>query len=228
MNSKPLTASPRYAGQRDALAGLEVGRAGLGVLPGDPADLHDRHRGGVREHDRHLEQHPQLVADVVGGHAGERLGAVAPHEHERLAARDRGDLVLEVVALAREHQRRHRPQPRDGALDGRGVVVRRLLGRAERAQRLQVGDRHPSRRTAGSSTRLAAVSGTTCPEASVHVLDVAEPGPLGPDAPVGGPGEGPQHDADHQQAAGDLVDDRVPVDPRADEEQRRRRRRGPA
>ena len=126
--------------QGHALAGLEVGRARLGVLPRDPADLHDRHRRGVGQHDRHLQQHPQLVAHVVGGDAGERLGAVAAHEHERLAAGDRGDLVLQLVALTGEDQRRHGPQAGHGGVDGRAVGVHRLLGRAERAQGLEVGD----------------------------------------------------------------------------------------
>ena len=71
--------------QRDAVAGLEVGRAGLGVLPGQAAQLHDRHRRRVGQHDGHLQQHAQLVAGVVGGHAGEGLGAVATLEQERLA-----------------------------------------------------------------------------------------------------------------------------------------------
>ena len=92
--------------QGHAAAGLEVGRPRLGVLPRDPADLHDRHRGGVRQHDRHLQQHAQLVADVVGGDAVERLGAVAALQQERLAAGDGGDLGLQVVALPREDERR--------------------------------------------------------------------------------------------------------------------------
>ena len=85
--------------QRDAVAGLEVGRPGLGVLAGDPADLHDG-TGGVRQHDRHLQEDAELVADVVGGDAGKGLGAVAALEQEGLAAGDGGDLRLEVVALA--------------------------------------------------------------------------------------------------------------------------------
>ena len=54
--------------------------------------------------------------------------------------RDVGELALELVALAGEHQRRHRAEPGDGGVDGGGVGVRRLLGRAHRAQRLEVGD----------------------------------------------------------------------------------------
>ena len=55
--------------QGQPLPGLEVGRARLGVLAGDPAHLHHRHRGRVGQHHGHLEEHPQLVAHVVGGDA---------------------------------------------------------------------------------------------------------------------------------------------------------------
>ena len=57
------------------------------------------------------------------------------------------DLGLEVVALPREHQRRHGAQPGDGGVDGGAVGVRRLLGRAERVQRREVGDASPAQRT---------------------------------------------------------------------------------
>ncbi len=96
--------------QRDAVAGLGVGGARLGVLPGEPAELDHRDRGGVGQHDGHLQQHPELVADVVGGDAVEGLGAVAALEQERLAPGHRGELGLELVALAGEHQRRHAAQ----------------------------------------------------------------------------------------------------------------------
>ena len=41
--------------QAHAVAGLGAGGAGLGVLPGDPPDLHHRHRGAVGQHDGHLQ-----------------------------------------------------------------------------------------------------------------------------------------------------------------------------
>ena len=104
--------------QRHALAGLEVGGARLGVLAGEPAELHHRHGGGVGQDDGHLEQHPELVADVVGGGALEGLGAVAALEQERLAVGDVGELGLQLVALAGEDQRRQRAQPGDGGVDG--------------------------------------------------------------------------------------------------------------
>ena len=93
-------------GQLDAVAGL--GRLGprLGELPGHAADLDHRHAAGVGQHDGHLQQGLELVADGVGGGAGEGLGAVAALQHERLARGDGGEPVLELVALAREDERR--------------------------------------------------------------------------------------------------------------------------
>ena len=170
--------------QRDALAGLEVGGARLGVLPGEPADLDHRHRRGVGQHDRHLEQHAQLVADVVGGDAGEGLGAVAAHEHERLAARDRGDLVLQVVALTGEDQRRHRPEPGDGGVDaprGRGRPAagpgRGRAGPSRSGTVLLTRSRVRARRVRARNRSQPARR-----RSLLEVVDVAEAGLLGPDA----------------------------------------------
>jgi hypothetical protein len=53
-----------------------------------------------------LQQRLELAPDGVGGRARERLRAVAALEQERLTARDRGQPVLQLVALGGEHQRR--------------------------------------------------------------------------------------------------------------------------
>ena len=125
--------------------GLLVGAARLGVLAGQPAQLHDGHRAGVGHDDGHLQQHPQLVADVVGGDLGEGLRAVAALQQERLAAGDRGQLVGEVVALAREDQRGHGAQSGHGVVERPAVGVRRLLEGADRVQALEGRDAHRSR-----------------------------------------------------------------------------------
>ena len=136
--------------QGQPVAGLHVGAARLGVLAGEPAELHDRDRRGVRQHDRHLQQHAQLVADVVGGDSVERLGAVAALEQEGLAPGHGRDLVHEVVALPRKHERRRLLQPGHGSVDGAPVGVGRLLEGTERVQLLEGGDRaHPPRVRAG-------------------------------------------------------------------------------
>ncbi len=131
--------------QRHAGPGLEVGGARLGVLPGEPAQLHHGHRRGVGQHDRHLQQDPQLVAGVVGGDAGERLGAVTALEQERLALGDRGELGGQLVALAGVDQGPEPAQLRDGGVDGVAVGIVRLLGGPERVEARQVGKRHVPR-----------------------------------------------------------------------------------
>ena len=65
------------AGQRHAVDRLAVGRARLGELAGDAADLHHRLGAGERQHDGHLQEHAEEVADVVRAMLGEALGAIA-------------------------------------------------------------------------------------------------------------------------------------------------------
>ena len=85
---------------------LHVGRAGLGELARHPAQLHDGQAGAEGEDDRHLQEHAQGIADLVGGEVGKGLGTVAALEDEALACAHLGQLVLERPALAREHERR--------------------------------------------------------------------------------------------------------------------------
>ena len=106
-NAKSFTMSPKYDGQLLAVALLDRGRARLGELSGDPADLHRRHAGAVGEHHRHLQDHLELVADVVGRELRERLRAVARVEQEAVALADRGERFPQRTRLAREHERRH-------------------------------------------------------------------------------------------------------------------------
>ena len=74
--------------QLDAVSPLDRCRARLGELSRDAADLQGRHAGAVGEHERHLEDHLQLVADAVGREVGERLGAVACVQQEPVAFGD--------------------------------------------------------------------------------------------------------------------------------------------
>ena len=135
--------------ERDTVARLGVARARLGVLAGETADLDHRDAGRVGEHDRHRQQHPQLVADVLGGDALERLGAVAALEQERLAPADGREPVAEVVALTGEDQRRHPAQLLDRAVAGGGVRIRGLLGSTHRMEVVETGDAHRTRVPAG-------------------------------------------------------------------------------
>ena len=73
------------ARQLDAVDLLGVGRARLGKLPGDAADLHHRQRAGIGQDDGHLQQHAEKVADVVGAVLGKALGAIAALQQEGFA-----------------------------------------------------------------------------------------------------------------------------------------------
>ncbi len=126
-------------GQGHIAAGLGVARAGLGELPGHAAHLHDRHRRAVGEDDGHLQHGLDAVADLLGGGAGERLGAVAALQQERLPGRGAREPLAQVVHLAGEHQRRQgRELVRNGG-DGIRVGPGRLLLDRERAPVIQVG-----------------------------------------------------------------------------------------
>ena len=88
-NAKSLTMSPRNDGSSTPSRVSVADGARLGELPGDAPDLHRGHAAAVGEHDGHLQDDLELVADGVGRERVERLGAVAGLQHERLAARRR-------------------------------------------------------------------------------------------------------------------------------------------
>jgi hypothetical protein len=126
------------------VAGLLVGGAGLGELPGHPAHLHHRHRGAVGEHGRHLQDRADLVADPVRGRVREGLGAVPAGQEERLAAGGGGDPVAEHVDLAGEHQRGRGAQivedlRPDGLVGPHGLLHARALAPGAERREAVVG-----------------------------------------------------------------------------------------
>ncbi|MEY9437259.1 hypothetical protein ABIF14_004350 [Bradyrhizobium elkanii] len=94
------------ARQLDVALLLGRRRARLCELAGDAADLHHRQRAGIGQHDRHLQEDAEEVADVVGAVFGKALGAVAALQQEGLAGGDPPQRLLQAARLAREHQRR--------------------------------------------------------------------------------------------------------------------------
>ena len=97
-------------------------RARLGELAGHAADLDHRLLAGEGQHHRHLQQHAEGVADVVGVEFGEALGAIAALQQEALARGDFGQIGLQRARLAGEDQRRITAQRRFD----RGQFARRL------------------------------------------------------------------------------------------------------
>ena len=113
-------------------------RAGLGELPGDAADLHDRDTRAVGEHDRHLQDDLQLVADRVGGEVVEGLGAVAGLEQERPAGGDLAERAGQAARLAGEHERWERRELGENLGVRGGIGPWRLLGSGARVPRGRV------------------------------------------------------------------------------------------
>ena len=110
------------ARQLDAVELFHRRRARLGELSGNAPDLHHRQRAGIGQHHRHLQQHAEEVADVVGAMLGEALGAVAALQQERLAFGDAPKRFFQVARLTCKNQRRKRGKLR---LDiGQGFRVR--------------------------------------------------------------------------------------------------------
>jgi hypothetical protein len=93
---------------RQFLAVAFLGRRGarLGELAGGAADLHHRRSGGISEHDRHLQEHAEEIANIIGAMLGEAFRAVATLQQESLAIGNARKLLLQAARLAGEHQRR--------------------------------------------------------------------------------------------------------------------------
>ena len=113
--------------QFDAAALLGRRRARLGELAGDAADLHHRRRRGISEHHRHLQEHAEKVADVVGAVLGEAFGAIAALQQESLAGRDLRQRFFQVARLACKNQRRKGRQLRLDIGQRLGVRIIRHL-----------------------------------------------------------------------------------------------------
>jgi hypothetical protein len=87
------------AGQCDAILRLDVGRARLGELASNAADLHDGLRTGEGQNHRHLEEHAEEVADVVRAMLREALGAIAALEKKCVTGSHARKLLLQLARL---------------------------------------------------------------------------------------------------------------------------------
>ena len=79
------------AGELEIADLLGGGRARLRELSGDATDLHDRHAERVGQHDGHLQDDAQLLADVDCRELLEALGTIACLQEERVAGGDLGE-----------------------------------------------------------------------------------------------------------------------------------------
>ena len=119
----PIDQGAAVAGQRDAVAGFGLGRAGLGILPRKTPQADHPLAAAVDEHEAHLQQHLEVAGDDRGLAIVEALGAVAPLEQESFAARGLGKLLLEGFDFPACHQRRQSGQFRQHASQGVGIGI---------------------------------------------------------------------------------------------------------
>ena len=122
-------------GKLDTIGDFGVGRARFGELAGDTPDLHDRHAGRVLQHDGHLQDDLQLVADGIGGGVVERLGAIARLEQKSSPCRDLGEPLLQGPRFTGEHERGQRRERLHDAVErGRIGPVWAAARRRDRAR----------------------------------------------------------------------------------------------
>ena len=118
------------ARQGDSVDDLGARRARFGELPGDAAQFHHGHAGAVGQHDGHLENDLELVADAVGGEVVKGLGAVAGLQEEGFARRHLGQGPLQAAGLSGEDERGKGGQRLEGLVEDVLVrPLRLLLGR---------------------------------------------------------------------------------------------------
>ena len=124
------------ARQRHTVTRLHVGRTRLGVLTRNTADLDDRQRRAVGQHDRHLQQGLNLQAHMIRRGLSEGLSAVPAHQDEGLTAGSRTHPRAQVVNLTGEHKRRLAAQLRRHTTEMFRVRVGRLLGCVQATPRI--------------------------------------------------------------------------------------------
>src|SRR4029453_3879374 len=88
-----------------------------------------------------------LVTHVIGGGAAECLRTVAALEKKRFATSDRRQAVLQLVALPREDQWRHRSELAEDRMQGCRVRPLGLLCRGQGTPPVEITHFHPSQAT---------------------------------------------------------------------------------
>ena len=88
------------AGQCRVALSLRIRGARLGELARHATDFDHRHPGFEGEHDGHLQDDPEQVADIVGGEVLEALGAIATLHQESSASRNIGERGAQAAGLA--------------------------------------------------------------------------------------------------------------------------------
>ena len=97
-------------GQADAVAGFQIGGAGLGVLAGEASDADHGPARADHQHQRHLQQDFERVGDADRRAIDEALGAIAGLQDELAPFGGFGKLVAQAQDFPTGDQRRKRTQ----------------------------------------------------------------------------------------------------------------------
>ncbi len=92
--------------QRHAIKHFHVGRTRLGELAGNTADLHDRQLRAIGQHDSHLQESAEEVADIVRAMLEEAFGAIAALQQEGVAFGHIGELLFQTAGFTGKNERR--------------------------------------------------------------------------------------------------------------------------
>ena len=118
------------AGQFDAINGLGIGRARFGKLTRHATDFDDRQLGTIGQHNRHLQQYAERIADIVGVVLNEAFGAIAALQQKRTSLAYLSELRFQIARFTGNNQRRKARQAIFHRLQGcRIVISRHLLNR---------------------------------------------------------------------------------------------------
>ena len=118
------------AGQFNTIDCFGISRARLGKLSGHPTDLNDRQLGTISQHNCHLQQYAERVADIVGVMLDKAFSAIAALKQKRAPLAHFGKLGFQIARFASKNKRRVSGKAFFHRLQGRRIfVMRHLLNR---------------------------------------------------------------------------------------------------
>ncbi|MNX99793.1 hypothetical protein D3C86_1322600 [compost metagenome] len=92
--------------QGNAVLHFHVGRARLGELASNASYLHDRQLRAIGQHDGHLQESAEEVADIVRAMLKEAFSAIAALQQEGVAFGHIGKLLFQATGFTGKNERR--------------------------------------------------------------------------------------------------------------------------
>ena len=123
----PVDVVAQIAWQFDPALHFDWRGAWLGKLTSHPADLDHRLLAGKGQHHRHLQQHPEGIADIVRVKFGKAFGAVTALQQETFARSNFGQIGLQRAGFTGEDQRGKAGERTCDLVERRGVGIGRQM-----------------------------------------------------------------------------------------------------